>query len=140
MSSWRDGLSEDAQGEMDSVLTAAVAFAQRMLEVEGAFYPYSVRMSDEGETGMSTAPASSADPVAHLVDGLSDQRSRLKAAAVVAAVHLESLKADAVRVDIEHRDGACLTIVLPYTRKRLRKKVEFGEMQSMVVDPRIWGP
>ena len=58
---------------------------------------------------------------------------------MVAAVHLESIDSDAVRVDIEHREGAALTLVLPYTRKKLRKKIEWGEMQSMVVEPQASG-
>jgi len=139
MSSWRDGLPEDAQAEMDKVLTAAVSFAQQMLEGQGAFYPYAVGLNEAGETEMATVPAGSDDALQHLLAGLAMQRAGLRVGAVVAAVHLDSIDSDAVRVDIEHREGAALTIVIPYTRKRLRKKVEFGDMQSMVVDPRIWG-
>ncbi|MEA2685687.1 MAG: hypothetical protein QOE93_882 [Actinomycetota bacterium] len=124
---------------MDRVLTAAVEFATKMLESQGAFYPYAVKMTDTGETEMATAPGGSEDTLAALQAGLASQRSGLRSAAVVAAVHLQSIESDAIRVDIEHRDGAALTIVIPYTRTKLRKKVERGEMQSMVVEPKIWG-
>ncbi|HVF15225.1 MAG TPA: hypothetical protein VM942_11535 [Acidimicrobiales bacterium] len=139
MSNWGDGLSEVAKTEMDKVLTAAVTFAETMLEGQGAFYPYAVKLTDTGETEMATVPAGSEDALATLVEGLVAQRFALRSTAVVAAVHLESIGSDAVRVDLEHREGAALTLIRPYTRKRLRKKIEWGEMQSMVVDPRVWG-
>ncbi|HEX7276654.1 MAG TPA: hypothetical protein VF244_04705 [Acidimicrobiales bacterium] len=139
MSNWGEGLSEVAKTEMDKVLTAAVTFAQTMLEGQGAFYPYAVKLTDAGDTEMATAPAGSEDALASLIDALAAQRFELRAGAVVAAVHLESLASDAVRVDLEHREGAALTLIRPYTRKKLRKKIEWGEMQSMVVDPKIWG-
>lgn len=138
MDSWRDSLSPETQAEMDKVLTAAVSFAQKMLEDQGAFYPYAVKLTEGGDTDMATVPAGSTDALQHLQDGLAAQRADLRAAAVVAAVHLESIGSDAVRVDIEHREGASLTIVIPYSRKKLRKKIDFGDMQSMVVDRRIW--
>lgn len=139
MSNWGDGLSEVAKTEMDKVLTAAVTFAKSMLEEQGAFYPYAVKLTEGGDTEMVTVPSGSDDAMATLLGGLAGQRFELRVGAVVAAVHLESIASDAVRVDIEHRDGAALTLVLPYTRKKLRKKIDWGEMQSMVVEPRIWG-
>ncbi len=139
MSNWGDGLSESAKTEMDTVLTAAIAFAEKMLEGQGAFYPYAVKLTEAGETEMVTAPAGSEDALTTLSEVLAAQRFELKVGAVVAAVHLQSIESDAVRVDLEHRDGAALTLVLPYARKKLRKKIAWGDMQSMVVDPRIWG-
>jgi hypothetical protein len=138
MSNWGDDLSEVAKTEMDQVVTAAVTFAKGMLEGQGAFYPYAVKLTEAGETEMATVPAGAEDALATLVEMLAAQRFELRAGAVVAAAHFESIASDAVRVDIEHRDGAALTLVLPYTRKKLRKKIEWGEMQSMVVNPRIW--
>ena len=139
MTSWRDGLPENAQVELNVVLTAAVSFAETMLEAEGAFYPYSVGLTEAGATEMATVPADSDDVLARLLEELASKRDGLRAGAVVAAVHLESIESDAVRVDLEHRDGVALIVVLPYTRKKRRKKVEWGEMQAMVVEPRIWG-
>jgi hypothetical protein len=139
MSNWGDDLSESAKTEMDKVLTAAIAFAEKMLEGQGAFYPYAVKLTEAGETEMVTAPAGSEDALTTLTETLVAQRFELKVGAVVAAVHLQSIESDAVRVDLEHRDGAALTLVRPYTRKKLRKKIAWGDMQSMVVDPRIWG-
>ena len=139
MSNWGDGLSEVAKTEMDQVLSVAVAFAEKMLEGQGAFYPYAVKLTEAGETEMVTAPAAAEDAMTTLTAGLVAQRHDLRVGAVVAAVHLQSIESDAVRVDLEHRDGAALTLIRPYTRKKLRKKIDWGEMQSMVVDPRIWG-
>jgi hypothetical protein len=139
MSNWGDGLSEKAKTEMDQILSVAIAFAEKMLEGQGAFYPFAVKLTDEGETEMVTAPAGAEDPLTALTENLTAQRFELRAAAVAAAMHLQSLESDAVRVDLEHRDGAALTLIRPYSRKKLRKKIDWGDMQSMVVDPRIWG-
>lgn len=139
MSNWGEGLSEVARTEMDQVLTEAVTFAQTMLEGQGAFYPYAVKLTDAGETEMVTAPAGADDALGALISALTAQRFELRAAAVVAAAHFESIGSDAVRVDLEHRDGAALTLVRPFARKKLRKTIKWGEMQSTVVDPKIWG-
>ena len=138
MSSWRDGVSDEVQAELDKAWLAAVTFAEQMLEREGAFHPYAVKLTDAGAMEMATVPAGAEDALQTLLDGLAVQRNALRVGAVVAAVHLESIHSDAVRVDIEHRDGVALTLVLPYTRKKLRKKVEWGDTQSMLVEPRIW--
>ncbi|MEA2825873.1 MAG: hypothetical protein QOG43_312, partial [Actinomycetota bacterium] len=123
MSNWGDGLSEKAKTEMDQILSVAIAFAEKMLEGQGAFYPFAVKLTDAGETEMVTAPAGAEDPLAALTENLAGQRFELRAAAVAAAMHLQSLESDAVRVDLEHRDGAALTLIRPYTRTKLRKKV-----------------
>ncbi len=138
MTSWRDGLTENAQDELNQVLTAAVSFAETMLEAQGAFYPYAVGLTDAGATEM-TAGSDADDVLEQLLEELASKRDTLRAGAVVAAVHLESIDSDAVRVDIEHREGAALVVVIPYSRKKLRKKIEWGDLQSMVVQTRIWG-
>ncbi len=138
MSTWRDGIPEEVRIDMDMVLSASVSFAQKMLEGQGAFYPYAVALNEAGATEMATVPAASTDALQHLLDGLSMQRAGLRVGAVVAAVHLDSIESDALRIDIEHREGLSLTLVIPYAKKKLRKKIEWGDMQSMVVDPRIW--
>jgi len=138
MSSWRDGVSDEIQAELDKTWLAAVTFAESMLERQGAFYPYAVKLTEAGDTEMATVPAGSDDALQTLVDGLAAQRAGLRVGAVVAAMHLESIQSDAVRVDSEHREGVALTLVLPYSRQKLRKKVEWGETQSMLVEPRIW--
>lgn len=139
MSNWGDDLSERAKTEMDQILSVAIAFAEKMLEEQGAFYPFAVKLTDAGDTEMVTAPAGADDPLAALTEKLAGQRFELRAGAVAAALHLDSLDSDAVRVDLEHREGAALTLIRPYSRKKLRKKIDWGEMQSMVVDPKIWG-
>ena len=140
MSNWGDDLSERAKTEMDQILSVAIAFAEKMLEEQGAFYPFAVKLTDAGETEMVTAPAGADDALAALTDEAG--RPALRACGRGRwrpALHLDSLDSDAVRVDLEHREGAALTLIRPYTRKKLRKKIEWGEMQSMVVDPKIWG-
>ncbi|HVF13574.1 MAG TPA: hypothetical protein VM942_03185 [Acidimicrobiales bacterium] len=138
MSSWRDGVSDEIQAELDKAWLAAVTFAEQMLEREGAFHPYAVKLTDSEALEMVTVPAGAEDALQTLLDGLAAQRGALRVGAVVAAMHLESIQSDAVRVDIEHREGVALTLVLPYTRKKFRKKVEWGDTQSMLVEPRIW--
>jgi hypothetical protein len=45
---------------------------------------------------------------------------------------------DAVRIDLEHRDGHTLEIVTPYRIKRLGRGVETGQMSVSGGVRRIW--
>ena len=55
----------------------------------------------------------------------------------VCDVRLES-GSDAVRVDLEHRDGHALQLVTPYRLKRLGRGVETGQMAVSSGVRRIW--
>ena len=125
MSSWRDSATQQAQDDLDRLVNAALQFAQQMLDQHGEFFPYGIALTADGEMAMVAAdsggsdrPASS-DVLATLLDGFQRDRASLRATATVSDVRLSS--SDAIRVELEHRDGHAMAVVLPYTKKRLRR-------------------
>jgi hypothetical protein len=141
MPSWRDSTSQQAQDDVDGLLNAALPFGQEMLEKHGEFFPYGMALSDDGEARMVAGYTGDEHPpslevLALLVDGLREQRDALRAVAIVS--DLRTTESDAIRVEIEHREGASMAVLLPYSKRRLRKRVEYGELAATAAEPRIW--
>jgi hypothetical protein len=146
MPSWRDSLSDEAQADVDQLLNEALPFAQQMLDRRGEFYPYAVKMTAGGETGMVAAEPGqgehpeSTDVLAMLYAGLASEREALRAAAAVSDVKIGSPPSDAIRVEIEHREGAALAVFLPYAKKPLGRGVSYGDIRAASGERRIWPP
>lgn len=146
MASWRDGVSNEAQADCDRMLDTALPFAQQMLEAYGEFYPYAMRMLDNGTTeGLTAKPGSDPWPksdavLGKLYDRLATQAATLRAVAVVADVVLttDAAPIDAIKVDIEHREGVALSVLVPYEKKGDGEKPAFGEARAAFGNHRIW--
>ncbi len=78
----------------------------------------------------------SQDVIDVLVDGFRERRDALSAIALASDVRL--VGSNAVRVQLEHRAGHTMAAFLPYTKKRLRKGVEFGALSAGPNDQQIW--
>ena len=142
MTSWRDSTSAEAQADMDNMLEAALPFAQRMIVKYGEFYPYAVSMSAGGEVAMVAADVGSQKPasldlLASLYEGLASRAQELRATAIVSDVKLGSGE-DAIRVEIEHREGGALAVVLPY--KKRGRNVAYGDLSARAGERRVWPP
>ena len=142
MASWRDSMSPQGQADMDEMLNAALPFAQQMLAKRGEFYPYAFSMSSGREIQMVAADTgadkpASLDLLALLYEGLASRAPELRAAAIVSDVKLGSGE-DAIRLEIEHREGAVLAVVLPY--KKQRGGVKYGDLAAIPGERRIWQP
>jgi hypothetical protein len=140
MTSWRDSLSAEAQADMDNMLDAALPFAQQMLAKHGEFYPCAVSMSAGGEVAMVAADVgkekgASLDVLALLYEGLASRAQELRAAAIVSDVKIGSGE-DAIRVEIEHREGGALAVVLPY--KKRGRNVTYGGLAALPGERRVW--
>ena len=142
MTSWRDTASQQAQDDLDALVNAALPFATQQLEKHGEFYPYGVSLSTAGDEGMVAGdpgagerPASTA-VLATLVEGLRRERDGLRAAALVADVRWSD--GDAIRVELEHREGPAIAVLLPYEQKRFGRGVEFGNLTAGESSPQIW--
>ncbi len=141
VTSWRDTASQQAQDDLDGLLNAALPFAQEMLEKHGDFLPYGVSLSLEGEGSMVTGYEGDERPISSevlslLIDGLRQQRDRLRAAALVSDVRAGG--SDAIRVELEHSEGPTMAVLLPYQKKRLRRGVEYGSLQASASTGHIW--
>jgi hypothetical protein len=141
--SWRDRISRAAQDDLDGLVDAVLPFGQQMLAEHGEFLPYGAMVSADGQVRMLAAshgedqrPAST--QLLHtLYSAAQSTSTTTRAAAFVSDVRLGgSTPSDAICVELEHRDGIALTVLLPYRHKR--RKVEYGDMSAQTGDRRIW--
>ena len=142
MTSWRDDASQQAQDDLDGLVGAALPFAEQMLDQHGEFFPYAVALDVSGEArtvaadpGGGEQPAS-LDVLATLTEGLRAERDGLRAVALVSDVRLSD--SDAIRVELEHREGQALAVFLPYKKKRMRRGVEYSDMTAGPGAPQVW--
>lgn len=143
MTSWRDTASQQAQDDLDDLLSPALGFAQQQLDEHGEFYPYAVVVDSDGQQRMIAADTgsdrpASADLITTLIATLSDERDSLRAAAIVADVRVAELSSDAVRVTLEHAERVALTVLLPYKRRRFGRSVDYGDLQAGAAAAFIW--
>ena len=142
MASWRESASQEAQDDLDGLLDAALPFAQDMLAEHGEFFPYAMSLSTDGEEaivagdpGTGERPAST-DVLSVLVSGLRAQRERLRALVILSDVRLDG--ADAIRAELEHREGQAMAIFLPYKRRRFGRVVDYDDLRASAAQPQVW--
>ena len=143
MTPWRDTASQQAQDDLDGLLEPALGFAQQQLDKHGEFYPYAVVVDADGQQRMGAADTgddrpASPDLITTLFSTLSDERSSLRAAAIVADVRLPEANSDAIRVTLEHSERVALTVLLPYRIRRLGRGVDYGNLQAGAATAFIW--
>ena len=136
MTSWRDSASGQSQDDLDGLLNVTLPFAQQMLAKSGEFYPFGAAVSADGGTrllagdpGQGEHPASP-EVLYTLLAGLRQTRADLRAVAICSDVGLADT--DAVRVELEHRDGHAMAVLMPYKKKRFGRGLStasFGRAQ-----------
>src|SRR5262245_31089953 len=116
--SWRETASQEAQDDLDGLVNATLPFAQQMLARHGEFFPFAAAVTADGtvellgaDPGADARPAGT-DVLDQLIGGLRGRAGNLRAAALVADVRAG--ESDAVRVELEHRDGHAICVLLPY--------------------------
>lgn len=146
MASWRENASSQSQDDLDCLLDAALGFAQQQLDARGEFFPYAAAIGTDGEAELITARPDADDERPRSVDvidacvaALVSQRDYIRAGAIVADVRLADQNRDAIRVELEHVEGHALAVLLPYTKKKFRRGVEYGPLRSRAGSRRIWG-
>jgi hypothetical protein len=140
--SWRETASQEAQDDLDGLVNATLPFAQQMLARHGEFFPFAAAVTADStvellgaDPGADDRPAST-DVLDQLVGGLRDRAGSFRAAALVADVRAG--ESDAVRVELEHRDGHAICVLLPYGKQRLRRGIDYGDLRATPGPHRIW--
>ena len=140
--SWRDETPGPVQDDLDLLADQALSAAAHLLEKNGEFYPFAISLDNEGAPEMAAAdPGQGEHPASQAVldmlyESAASWRDTCRGAAFTAPV--ETSDGDAVRVEIEHRDGGpALALFLPYHRKN-RNSVEFGEVTAGPGERRVW--
>jgi hypothetical protein len=142
MATWRDRASQEVQDDLDGLLDASLPFAQQMLAQHGDFLPYAVALDEHRETRMVSAdpglgeqPASR-EVLKRLRAGLRADRDGLCAAALVSDVRATGFAA--IRVELEHRDGHAIAVLVPYKRKRLKRGFEYRPLVAAPSHQQVW--
>lgn len=124
-------LDEGVKDALNKVLGTALGVAREQLEEQGVFLPFAIALEpqdgeDEPELRLIAVPPTDdpEDPeadidteamVADLMQVLNQQGTHFQAIAVASDVLLQDNEQDAIHIVAEHRIGAALAIVQPYT-------------------------
>jgi hypothetical protein len=142
MSSWRDLVSGHVEADVEALLNTVVPFAQQMLDELGEFFPYAMKLTEGGNTALVAVYEDeilvSNEILANLYLGLNTERQSLRATAVVSDVQIAAPAGGAIRVEIEHCDGAVVDVLVPYAKKLLGRGITYGDQQAMPGEPKIW--
>jgi hypothetical protein len=145
VSNWRDGASEQVQDDFDRLAEVTVAAAREFLDRTGDFIPFPMVIKADGELALigleQHVPPSPPDPqevIAGIVGLFRDRRDSIRALAVGSDVQVPAEAMDAIEVRLEHRDGTCLTILVPYQIDPLDDSYLFEEPRELAAAPRIW--
>jgi hypothetical protein len=142
VASWRDHTSEQDQADLDALLNAVLPFAEQTLSKYGEMFPFGAAISSDGQlemlaSGLPEGGHPQSDVVlAGLYDGARTTSSTRRAFAFVADVRANAT--DAVRVELEHKEGTAIVVLIPYSRSRLKKKVIFGQISGTAGQPNVW--
>ncbi|CAI9415393.1 hypothetical protein [Nocardioides sp. T2.26MG-1] len=142
MTSWRDSATQSAQDDLDGLLNLVLPHAEDLLRRRGEFYPFGATVSMDGTTALIGAdPGLGRRPppdqvLAGLYQGVQGDAASLRAAAFVADVRVG--RSDAIRVELEHRDGVAPVVLVPYTPSRSNRPVKLGSMSAVAGEPRVW--
>jgi len=143
VTSWRDDTSASAQDDLDSILNTGLEAAINQLTRHGEFFPFGVTVAGDGEDqlvaaepGLGEQPPS-LEVLRMLVEGARATRTENRAVAFVSDVKLSD-GSDAIRVEMEHREGVALAVVAPYRRRRFGRLVNLGSLSASAAEPRVW--
>jgi hypothetical protein len=142
VTSWRDSVPTAVQDDLDGLFNAAVDTAATFLTKSGEFFPFGFWIRDDevemfgADPGLGEHPPST-EVLRALGEAARAEREELQAVALACDVTLAD-GGDAVRVQLEHREGVALRIHVPYRRRRFSGKLTLGEMAVGEGDAQVW--
>jgi hypothetical protein len=126
MGSWREGVSKEAQNDLDSLFEQGLKDAAGFLKKYKEFYPLGLVVKNDGEIRRAATydgneyPASG-DVIADLKKAFISTKNETRAAAIIYDARINEGE-DAVCLSLEHRQGVAIKITVPYAFKGLFKK------------------
>jgi hypothetical protein len=129
------------KAELEKLLDGALPFAQEMLAKHAEFYPYGATMDPTGKiTSVGGYTGDEHPKPTEVIDLLKaayrrdGETGKIMACALVYDIRTippgQTQKTDAVRVDLDHRDGMSVVMVYPYKIDAV-KKVQFSTPFAM---------
>jgi hypothetical protein len=140
---WRGETEQEIQDNLNVLAAEGMAAAEQLLEINGEFFPFGLRLPASGEVelldadpGLRERPPAGA--VLHFLREVSSTtRDGSRAMAIVVAD--ETQDGDATRLELEHREGGpALDVLLPYRRRAIRRSFEYGELVAEESERRVW--
>jgi hypothetical protein len=142
VATWRDRASQEVQDDLDGLLDASLPLAQQMLGQHGEFLPYAVALDEQRETrtleadpGADDQPTSK-EVLKRLRAGLRSERDGLCAVALVSDTRATGFAA--IRIELEHREGHAIAVLMPYKRRRLKRGFEYSPQVAAPSHQQIW--
>lgn len=144
MITWRERTAPESTVERDlqALLEVTFPFAQDMIHTEGHCAPYGVVLNDRGEGEIVAASpvverSGGSDEVLDILrHGLERRTNELRAIALVDEVRTD--EGDAIRIEVEHRDGPALTVTYGVRRQRLGGTVTYTPPEAEPTEHRFW--
>jgi hypothetical protein len=141
VTSWRGTASAATQSDLDGLLDVVLQLATEQVGKQGGFVPFAAGVDDSGEVELIMSEEDLGDGDGErIADGVRDdvrsRRDGFRAVAVAVDVRLPAQGRDGVRVELEHREGVALSVVLPYSQAA--GAVEFGDLSAAAGTATIW--
>ncbi len=138
---WRADAPPPVVDDLDALARAAFEAAELRLERRRDFAPFAVVVAGDGRQGLLAGDAEPGpEPqvlLERLVASVREDRGRYRAVGFVALVFTRT--GDAVRVQLEHRDGApALVLLRPCRPSRLRRRVWTGPAAETPGTRAVW--
>jgi len=138
---WRDDISEGAQSDLDTVFSQAALLARTLLMRNREFFPFAATIGAKGAVGLSTPVPDATTPTVHdVIEAITAELRRDKAGKRAYAIVALARTADggeAVRIELEHKEGVALLIGMPIVRGE-SGSVTFGDMAAHPGRRLIW--
>jgi hypothetical protein len=145
MTNWRDGASEEVQDDFDRLAEVTIAAARSFLDRNGEFIPFPMAVKSDGEVALIgleqpvTPEVPVPEDVIHgIVELFRQRKGSIRALAIGADVQVPAQATDAIEVRLEHQDGACITVLVPYRLDPLDDSYTYDEVIVEDGTPAIW--
>lgn len=139
---WRDSTSREAQNDLDLLLEDSISAAADMLGRNSVFVPFMLVIGVSGERGMRRLAWSGGALTEHGARGRLERPgdvAELRARAMIFGVDaVAPTPGDAIKVALEHREGAAIDMVVPYRLEDATLDIDMDRVSAAAAERRLW--